>query len=1688
MNKKILIILSILILFLMITNVSAIDKNTTKDDTIGTIDDLNTNIYGVENEIIGNSADGDILNIESDNTTLKSDKNSEILSISSTAGTYKDLNTLIKGTETGGTLVLDEDYIYTETTDDSFSNTGIVITKSIIIDGNNHIISGNNLVMAFTINANNVVLKNIKIYDTYSMNVAGSILWSGNNGQLLNSEFNNSTTDATKSMGGFIVWLGSEGIISESKFSNGKLNYQPTDIDGASAVISYAENLRIENSKFENNIGGTGAIETTAASNNNLIYGCEFIRCNSDEYGFGAVIFSRRSEAQIENCRFINNTANKGEALIFVRGVAYIKNSYFEGNIAKTLCQASTYLDNCTFVSNQVSGSILGQNTDNNANVQLASGTTINNCKFISESNEILRLCCSQKGVSLTNSIFQNCNGKAVYATNAELLTINNCSFTNMRLSSTDVGIIQITGSSTKTTINNCKFVNCNGYKNTAIYLDGNSGYGYANYNGNTFDSVTTSAGTITDRVNKRFTPYTTLYVEVGGTGTGISKNSRTNLANALSLLDYGGTIYLKAGTYTDITTQTDLVGNLIAEEKGVIIKKGSFKLYPVGASIENIEFNDCQNSFFFQTSNNKIINCTFNNVKPTNVFTIFMYNTAYGARNALFDNCQVLNSNFRYFIGDTNTIEAVSIKNLKIESNCNFQYVICAGAYVSNNYNNITIKNSEFNGFIDHTGSAMADYYQNEIISNIKIIDSTIKNILINSRNHEVCRNNKINGIYISNSIYVGSNELFSLHYNYETKNITIIDLTNTNSQNIFNLYNIGNSISDSIFKNFDTNYWLYTENQTTINNITINNVNANTMFNSIDESSFNKLNFTDITTTNCIGSLSNTVTLSNSIFSIFKGNIKINGNDVKVTNCNFTKGETISSTDKGGAIELIKGNNFIIDSCTFKENMAYDGGAVYIKKVSNSSYIFNSKFENNFATDNGGAVYIESGISYYIDTSTKATFGSSSKINGLYDANTIPLLHIVWVSSTGTGDGSYSHPTSLSKGYDSVEPYGFIYFKGEIDTITGSESFECNKPGLTFIGNKSTTINNLPFGIGEYGTGLSIYNLIFTGDSKKSAIVWNGKDGLIMNCNFNNNGGDEILYGAAIQVTGENLNIINSTFINNIAGSDEEGQGGAIYCNAQKLTINNCTFSENSVYSKGSHIYLTENANEIIINNTKFNNGKISSNSGQGSAIYILSESNVIISNSNFYNNKAINGGALNINGIISTLKITNNKFNHNIATSNGGAIAFTTNTVNNLVMNNNRYDFNNATSNGGAIYSLVKINEENSNFTNNNASNAGALYLTSTLNSLNNIILNFNNAKNGGAIYLTSNAGFTNIINCNFTKNQGSGSAFSISANNVTIDKCIFKENIGIGYGAIDTSSGSDGLIVKNSEFYNNTATGDSGALLFASTSSNMLGYNLTFINNSAKNGGACRISGNNNAIVNSTFKNNKATDKGGAIYLYTGSYITIDDCDFIENEANYGGALYISIPHTNISNCNFTKNKANENGGAIYINTDNTSILASAFYNNRANNGAAVYIVTGKSGFEIKKSEFNKNVAQDHGVVYLIGTSNLKLGENTFINNFPTEISENYYILDTSMYTASKVYVTPDGTGSGLTEDDPTTIEKGWDIIENNGMIVFLNGEYEISKTISQNYTIVGRSGVTLKRSNDKYLFIPLSQFI
>ena len=61
----------------------------------------------------------------------------------------------------GSTLDLSKDYIYNSSKDVNISDNGIVISKSIIINGNGHTIDAKGAKRIFEISASNVVLKNI---------------------------------------------------------------------------------------------------------------------------------------------------------------------------------------------------------------------------------------------------------------------------------------------------------------------------------------------------------------------------------------------------------------------------------------------------------------------------------------------------------------------------------------------------------------------------------------------------------------------------------------------------------------------------------------------------------------------------------------------------------------------------------------------------------------------------------------------------------------------------------------------------------------------------------------------------------------------------------------------------------------------------------------------------------------------------------------------------------------------------------------------------------------------------------------------------------------------------------------------------------------------------------------------------------------------------------------------------------------------------------------------------------------------------------------------------------------------------------------------------------------------------------------------------------------------------------------
>ena len=133
--KKCIIILILLIACIAVTDVSAADNFTDDNYTVSSIEPLKM-------EEINDSFDEEIL--------------------SSPFGTFTELNQIL-GDQSEWTINLDKDYSFSPSVDSNLVN-GIVIDRSITINGNGHTINANNQSRIFNVtnyvNFNNIVFKN----------------------------------------------------------------------------------------------------------------------------------------------------------------------------------------------------------------------------------------------------------------------------------------------------------------------------------------------------------------------------------------------------------------------------------------------------------------------------------------------------------------------------------------------------------------------------------------------------------------------------------------------------------------------------------------------------------------------------------------------------------------------------------------------------------------------------------------------------------------------------------------------------------------------------------------------------------------------------------------------------------------------------------------------------------------------------------------------------------------------------------------------------------------------------------------------------------------------------------------------------------------------------------------------------------------------------------------------------------------------------------------------------------------------------------------------------------------------------------------------------------------------------------------------------------------------------------------
>lgn len=360
----------------------------------------------------------------------------------------------------------------------------------------------------------------------------------------------------------------------------------------------------------------------------------------------------------------------------------------------------------------------------------------------------------------------------------------------------------------------------------------------------------------------------------------------------------------------------------------------------------------------------------------------------------------------------------------------------------------------------------------------------------------------------------------------------------------------------------------------------------------------------------------------------------------------------------------------------------------------------------------------------------------------------------------------------------------------------------------------------------------------------------------------------------GGAIKNNEVALKVTTTEFTEN-----ESSIGGALY-NAGNAEVNDSDFENNDASLNGGAIY---NINKAAIKSSTFKGNTALS---KGGAIFNLGQAD--ITDSHFGKNNTADKGAAIYNES-GTLTIIDSEFKNNIAENYGGAIYNYGGTAN---ISGTTFEGNKSGTDGGAIFNSTDLTIENSIFisnaanTNSNNGQGGAIVHNAGLLTLQNSLFEKNTAHRGGAMYI---GGTSTITGTTFKDNKSElyGGAIAVFNAQINLENSKFIGNTAeAGYGGAIASSGNVSL--NSVVFENNEAKGADS-------------YGGAIVMNKAYSKGNLTVSGN------SSFNNNKAEGKGGAVF--SDSVINIiadtDEISFIDNTAALGNDIYLSDGTLNVS---------------------------------------------------------------------------------------------------------------------------------------------------------------------------------------
>ena len=320
----------------------------------------------VNDTVIASEDDSSVELSQADTEEMISSEEDELIGqteliIEGNSGTFAELQANITQATEGSTLTLYKNY----ECEDDFSTAGIIINKSITIDGQGNKINAQGKSRIFNISADNVIIKNITFTngnangDNFKDWRGGAIHWIGSNAEVLDCTFTHN--NGANGEGGAIFCDGGRINFFNCTFTDNSA------LQGGAIKIYRGDDYHITNCIFTNNNAGSGGA-IYQNHDNATISNSIFADNSASTYG-GAIIWVYGYYGAVLNCIFTNNSSPRGCAIHLsqtrqnefnVSKCSFVRNT---GNYTIRLMSYSSFIyskiNNNIFLDNIVDSNIL---------------------------------------------------------------------------------------------------------------------------------------------------------------------------------------------------------------------------------------------------------------------------------------------------------------------------------------------------------------------------------------------------------------------------------------------------------------------------------------------------------------------------------------------------------------------------------------------------------------------------------------------------------------------------------------------------------------------------------------------------------------------------------------------------------------------------------------------------------------------------------------------------------------------------------------------------------------------------------------------------------------------------------------------------------------------------------------------------------------------------------------------------------------------------------------------------------------------------------------------------------------------------------------------------------------------------------------------------------------------------------